>query len=117
MKAAVRTFVAALVTLAPALAAAHAGHTHKVMGAVASFDAAAGRLQVKTTDGRTVDLTVDAKTRYLKGAAAGAATDLTTGTRVVVSYMEKDSVKTVTEVRIGAAEKAAAAPKAKPPRR
>jgi len=102
VKALARTALALLVAVAlPALAGAHAGHTHKVMGTVTSFDAAGNRLQLKTTDGRMLDLNLDAATRYRKGSAAAAATDLAPGTRVVVSYAEKSSVKTVTELLIG----------------
>jgi hypothetical protein len=102
----VRAFARAALVLAvacalPALAIAHAGHTHKVMATVSSFDAASNRLQVKTTAGRVLDLNVDAGTRYRKGSAAASAVDLTPGTRVVVSYAEKASVKTVTEVLLG----------------
>jgi hypothetical protein len=105
MRALARIALALLVAVGlPALAGAHAGHTHKVMGTVTSFDAAGNKLQIKTTDGRTLDLNVDATTRYRKGSAAAAATDLAPGTRVVVSYAEKSSVKTVTEVLIGGAK-------------
>jgi hypothetical protein len=96
----------------PALALAHEGHAHRVMGTVTAFDAASNHLQVKTTDGRMLDLNVDAGTRYRKGKAAAAAGDLTPGTRVVVSYMEKSSVKTVTEVLVGGEAAAAPAKKA-----
>jgi hypothetical protein len=85
----------------PALAVAHEGHAHRLMATVTSFDAAGNRLQVKTADGRTLDLNVDASTRYKKGSAAASAGDLKPGARVVVSYTEKSSVKTATEVLVG----------------
>lgn len=111
MKELARALLGLAVAVAlPAAAIAHAGHTHKVMATVSSFDAGSNRLQVKTTDGRMLDLNVDASTRYRKGSAAASAGDLTPGTRVVVSYAEKSSVKTATEVLLGGAN---AAPPAK----
>jgi hypothetical protein len=72
--------VAALVM--PAAARAHGGHTHKVMGTVTSFTDTL--LEVKTTEGAVVVMTVDAATVYRRGKQKVDATVLAVGGRVVV---------------------------------
>ena len=61
----------------PAVARAHEGHTHKVMGTVSSID---GRnLMVKTTDGKTVMVMLDAKTKITQGKTRLDASALKVG--------------------------------------
>ena len=49
----------------PGALAAHAGHTHKVLGTVASVQGS--HVEVKTTDGKTVTVMLDAKTKITRG--------------------------------------------------
>ncbi len=87
---------------------AHEGHQHKVMGTVAAVDAAAHRLDVKSSDGTTMALTIDAKTKVTRGAAPAAIGDVAVGSRVVVSVTEEGGVKTAVEIRLPQSEKPAA---------
>jgi Heavy metal binding domain len=87
---------------------AHEGHEHKIMGTVAAVDVAAHRLEVKGTDGKTVALRLDDKTKVTRGAAPAAMGDLVVGTRVVVTMTEEKSVNTAVEIRLPATEKPAA---------
>ena len=55
---------------APSLASAHEGHAHKVMGAkISSIQGT--NLMVKGTDGKTVMVMMDAKTKVTKGRGQG----------------------------------------------
>ena len=49
----------------PAAGWAHGGHAHKVMGTVSSVDG--GTVIVKTTDGKTVTVRINAKTKITQG--------------------------------------------------
>lgn len=49
----------------PAVARAHTGHAHKVMGTVSSIEG--NHVMVKTTDGKTVMVMLDAKTKITQG--------------------------------------------------
>ena len=90
----------------PAYARAHEGHAHKVMGTVAMRHE--NHLEVKATDGKTSTITLNAKTRIVRGKARVEVDDIKPGERVVVSAMEtkgKDGKTTMvaTEVRLGTA--------------
>lgn len=84
---------------------AHEGHKHKIMGSVAAVDAAAHRLEVKATDGKTVALTLDAKTKVMRGSQPATMGDLAVGTRVVVTMTEENGAKTAVEIRLPETEK------------
>ena len=86
---------------------AHEGHAHKVMGTVVSITA--DLIEVTTPEGKKESLALTAKTAFKKDKMVAAAKDVAVGTRVVLSVVEKDGKKSVTEVMIGAA----AAPAAK----
>jgi hypothetical protein len=79
---------------------AHEGHAHKVMGTVAAISAE--QIEVDTKDGKkeTYALAKDAK--YLKGKAVATQADVKPGMRVVLSVVEKDKKKSVTEVMMAA---------------
>ena len=80
--------IALVVALAvPSSVLAHEGHAHKVMGTVSSIDGA--HLMVKTTDGKTVMVMLDAKTRITQGKAKVAACALKVGDRVVAEGAEE----------------------------
>ena len=52
--------------LMPFTAVAHTGHAHKVMGTISSLDG--NHLMLKTTDGKTVTVMLDAKTKVTQGS-------------------------------------------------
>ena len=98
--------IAAVLAL-PAAAVAHKGHAHKVMGTVSSIDG--NHLAVKTTDGKTVMVMLDAKTKITQGKAKLTSTAVKVGDRVVAEGpLEKDML-TAASLQVGAAP--AAAPK------
>lgn len=65
----------------PSLSLAHGGHGH-VKGTIA--EASADRLEVRTTDGKTVSIPIKKETKLLKGSKRAQASDLKAGARVVV---------------------------------
>lgn len=71
-------------------AQAHEGHTHKALGTITAVHAE--HVEIKTTDGKTLAVTVDAKTAITRGKEKLAATALQTGERVSVEYMEVKKV-------------------------
>jgi hypothetical protein len=90
----------------PAYARAHEGHAHKVMGTVATLHE--NHLEVKATDGKSSTITLNEKTKILRGKAKVKLDDIKPGERVVVTALEtkgKDGKKTMvaTEIRLGAA--------------
>lgn len=90
----------------PGSALAHEGHAHKVMGTVSTLHE--NHLEVTTTDGKTSTITLNEKTKILRGKAKVKIDDIKPGERVVVTATEtkgKDGKATMiaTEVRLGAA--------------
>ena len=75
----------------PAALHAHAGHSHKVMGTVTAVTAT--QVELKDTEGKTVVITLDAKTIYRSGKVKADPTGLKVGTRVVVEAEEAASAK------------------------
>lgn len=71
-------------------ALAHEGHTHKALGTINAVHAE--RVEIKTNDGKTLTVTVDAKTTITRGKEKLATTALKTGERVSVEYMEVKKV-------------------------
>lgn len=99
--------VALLVTLAvPALSLAHEGHAHKVMGTVSSVDGK--NFMVKTTDGKTVMVMMDAKTKITRGKAKADAAELKVGERIVAEGAEDHEMIMATSVQLGTAPATAA---------
>jgi hypothetical protein len=93
--------VALLVMLAvPAVSRAHGGHAHKVMGTVSSVDGQ--NFMVKTTDGKTVMVMMDAKTKITRGKAKAAAADLKVGERIVAEGAEEKAMIMATSVQLAA---------------
>lgn len=98
--------VALLAALAiPGYTLAHEGHAHKVMGTVTTLHE--NQLEVKATDGKTSTITLNEKTKILRGKAKVKVDEIKPGERVVVTAMEtkgKDGKATMvaTEVRLGA---------------
>ena len=85
----------------------HEGHLHRVMSTVAVIDSA--HVEIETKSGKKESFLLTKETRYLRGKRPGAATDVTVGERAVVSVIEKDGKKVVTEVLLGDATASQAA--------
>jgi hypothetical protein len=92
--------------LVPAVGRAHEGHLHKVIGTVSSVDG--NHVMVKTADGKTVMVMLDAKTAVTRGKTKLDATAVKAGARVVVEGTEEKEMITAKTVKLGAAAPAAA---------
>jgi hypothetical protein len=88
---------------APAFVAAHEGHGHKAMGTVTAVRADKSEIEIKTTEAKTLVLTVAPATRFKKGTAAAALRDVEVGLRVAVVYEQKGQALQASEVMIGVA--------------
>src|SRR5687768_2194957 len=86
----------------PAAVLAHTGHVHKVMGTVSAVTPK--QLDVKTTDGKTVIVVLDAKTTFKQGTAKADATVLKIGERVVVSALQPTGSKVMTATSVQVAK-------------
>ena len=90
----------------PRYVRAHEGHAHKVMGTVAMRHE--NHLEVKATDGKTAIITLNQKTKILRGKSKVTIDDIKPGERLVVTATQtKDKAGKVTlvatEVRLGGA--------------
>jgi len=101
------SFVVASAAIA-AIATAHEGHAHKVMGTVVSITAE--QIEVTTADGKKEAIPLTKETVFKKEKALAAAKDVMAGMHVVLSVVEKEGKKSVTEVMIGAMAMPAAMP-------
>ena len=70
----------------PGYAIAHEGHVHKVMGTVTALHE--NHLEVKATDGKTSTITLNEKTRILRGKAKVKVEAVKPGERVAVTATE-----------------------------
>ena len=91
----------------PAYVHAHEGHPHKIMGTVSMRHE--NHLEVKATDGKAAAITLNEKTKILRGKAKVTPDDIKPGERVVVTAIprkEKDGTTTLTatEIRLAAAK-------------
>ena len=85
----------------PRYVRAHEGHVHKVMGTVATRHE--NHLQVKATDGKTSAITLNAKTKILRGKTRVKIADIKAGERIVVSATEtkgKDGKTTLVATQV-----------------
>ena len=89
----------------PTSALAHEGHVHKALGTVATL--AASQLVVKTTDGKTLTVLLDAKTAITRGKVKQDLAALKVGERVSVDYTEKKKVFTAKAIKLGEMPRAA----------
>jgi hypothetical protein len=80
----------------PVAIGAHAGHVHKVMGTVTVRQD--NRVELKTQDGKSVTVVLNAKTTFLRGKQKVDASAVKIGDRMVVEVVgEKDmTAKAVT---------------------
>jgi len=98
--------IIAAVLVVPAVSRAHEGHAHKVMGTISSVDGK--NLMVQTTDGKTVMVMLDAKTKITQGKNKVDASALKVGERIVAEGPEEKQMITATTVQLGTAPAAAA---------
>jgi hypothetical protein len=84
----------------PAVARAHEGHAHKVMGTVSSIDGS--NLMVKTADGKTVMVMVDKKTAITRGKTKVDVAAVKVGDRVVAEGSEEKEMIMAKTVKLGA---------------
>jgi hypothetical protein len=98
-----------LALFAPVVVLAHEGHTHKVMGTVSSLDG--DHLMIKTTDGKSTNVMLDAKTTIARGAAKLDRTALKAGERVSVDAEEVKGMMMAHAIKLGAAAPATTAKK------
>jgi hypothetical protein len=79
--------VAVLLTVAAAPAlVAHEGHAHKVMGTVSAVHEK--HLEVEDTTGKIRSMSLNEKTKILRGTKAAKSSEITVGERVVVLATE-----------------------------
>jgi hypothetical protein len=97
--------VLAVALLAPRLSRAHDGHDHTVMGTVSSIDGT--NLMVKTADGKTVMVMMDAKTKVTQGKAKLELSAIKIGDRVVAAGPEDKAMIMAETIKVGAAPVAA----------
>lgn len=93
--------VLALAALAPMNIHAHEGHAHKVMGTVTSISGT--DVMVKTTDGKTVMVMLNAKTKITRGKEKLTAAALKVGDRVVAEGSESKGMVTAETLQLGTA--------------
>jgi hypothetical protein len=86
--------------LVPTVTRAHE-NDKTVMGTVSSIDGK--NLMVKTAEGKSVMVMMDAKTKITKGTTKLAATALKVGDRVVASGPEEKAMIMAETVKVGAA--------------
>lgn len=105
MKRWIVAVVIALMGAPVAIALAHEGHEHKIMGTVSMRHEF--HLEVKATDGKTTLVTLTEKTKVKRGDTTTTLDSIKQGERIVVTAVEtkgKDGkpVMVATEVRLAA---------------
>jgi hypothetical protein len=96
----------AVALLVPSLAPAHEGHAHKAMGTISSVQG--NNLMVKTTDGKTVMVMLDDKTKITQGKNKVDAKALKVGDRIVAEGPEQQEMIMAATVKVGEAAAATA---------
>ena len=82
----------------PSVMLAHEGHPHRFLGTVSAVHD--GQLDVKTTDGKTVVFTLDAKTVVQQGRDKVDATTIKAGERIVVSALPVPAGKVMAAINV-----------------
>ena len=87
---------------------AHEGHAHKVMGTLATR--LENRLQVKQTNGKLADITLNEKTKIVRAGKKSTFADIGNGERLVVTAVEtktKDgkTILVATQINLAAVAK------------
>jgi hypothetical protein len=93
-----RLFLACLPLLAPAVARAHPGHSHKVLGTIARVD---GRtVTITGADGKAVTFEVTNRTKLVRDPKTrGMFEELKAGMRAVVTLGDGEEANVATELR------------------
>jgi hypothetical protein len=100
-----KVVIAVLVVMlaaAPVAVRAHGGHMHKALGTIAAIQG--DLVEVKTTDGKTVKVTLAKKTAITRGAEKLDTGALKVGDRVSVDYMEEKKVMVAHGIKLGSAK-------------
>jgi hypothetical protein len=87
--------------IVPTVVRAHEGHAHKVMGSVSSVEG--NHVMLKTTDGKTVMVMLDAKTAITRGKTKLDAAAVKVGERVVAEGIEEKEMIMAKTVKLGQA--------------
>ena len=103
MKKLMFAVVAALALITAPSARAHEGHNHKTMGTIASVQGS--NVMVKTTDGKTVMVMLDGKTKITRDKAKLDVSALKVGDRIVAEGPESKDMIMATSVKLGEASK------------
>ena len=82
----------------PSVMLAHEGHPHRFLGTLSSVQGA--QIEVKTTDGKTVVFTLDAKTVIQQGRAKADVKELKVGERIVVSALPVAAGKVMAAINV-----------------
>ena len=98
--------VLAALLAGPGVILAHEGHAHKAIGTVSSISG--NNVRVKTTDGKTVMVMLDSKTKVTRGKTTLEAGALKVGDRIVAEGREEKEMIMATSVKVGAATATAA---------
>jgi nitrate reductase NapAB chaperone NapD len=92
--------------IVPAVARAHEGHVHKVMGTITTVEG--NTVNVKTTAGKIVMVMLDAKTSITRGKTKLGVADVKVGDRVAAQGLEEKQMIMATSMKLGAAPVTAA---------
>jgi hypothetical protein len=93
-----RLFLATLPLLVPAAAAAHPGHSHKVLGTIAKVEGR--KVTVTGTDGKPVTFEITNRTKLVRDTKTrGMLEELKAGMRAVVTLGEGEDADVATELR------------------
>ena len=101
----VAAITVALLALPVVVVRAHEGHMHKALGTIAGINAE--RVEIKTTEGKTLTLVIDKKTAITRGKEKLDATALKIGERLSVDYMEQKKVMVAHTIKLGTISTAA----------
>jgi hypothetical protein len=91
-----------LLVAAPVAVRAHEGHMHKALGTIATIQG--DLVEVKTTEGKTVKVTLAKKTVITRGTEKLDTGALKVGDRVSVDYMEEKKVMVAHGIKLGTAK-------------
>ena len=99
---------ASFVLVTAAAVQAHEGHDHKMMGTVKAVHADMNHVELTMAGGKTGEFYVNGDTKYTKGSAVAALTDLKPGTRVVADIKMDGDKMVATSVKLSGRSKTAA---------
>ena len=89
----------------PVVAGAHEGHMHKALGTIASINA--DKVEIKTTEGKTLTVVIGQKTAITRGKEKLDPTALKVGERLSVDYMEQKKVMIAHTIKLATSSTAA----------